>query len=202
VQVALDSLRANLSRARALGGLFAALSQTTKPVLDLTDLLRAEVVLAVSAFDHFIHELARLGTLETFVGTRLPTPAYKRFEVSLEAVGLILANPANPTPLDQEVKLRHSWLTFQKPDKVADALRLVSEKIIWEEVGARVGIPAGDVKARLSAIVDRRNQIAHEADLDPTDPTLQTRWPISPGDADGVVEFLEQIGTAIFEVVR
>jgi hypothetical protein len=51
------------------------------------------------------------------------------------------------------------------------------------------------VKQRLGLIVDRRNKIAHEADLDPTYPKV--RWPISPADVDGVVEFLERAVEAI-----
>lgn len=181
--------------------MFAALQNTTTPALDLTDLLRAEIVLAVSAFDHFIHELTRLGCLETFDGARPPTAAYLRFEVSLETLGALLGNPSDAGPFDQELRIRHSWLSFQRPDKVADALRMVSAKALWDEVAAKVGMPASAVKVRLNAIVDRRNQIAHEADLDPTDPTLQTRWPISVADAETTVEFLQQVGTAVFDVI-
>lgn len=198
---AFDTFLSNLNRARALGGLFTALSHTTTPALDLTDLLRAQLVLAVSAFDQFIHELARVGVLETFEGRRPPARAYLRFEVSLEALSQILTRPADSTTLDQEIRLRHSWLAFQKPDKVADAIRLVTDKALWEEVGARTGISAADVKARLGAIVDRRNQIAHEADLDPTDPTRQTRWPIRRDDVDSAAGFLEGVGRAIVEIV-
>jgi RiboL-PSP-HEPN len=198
---ALDAFQIGLNRARALGGLFTALSQTTTPALDLTDLLRAEIVLAVSAFDHFIHEIARQGALESFQGKRPTAAALLRFDISVDSLLALLGTPGDSLRFDQEIRQRHSWLSFQKPDKVADALRLVTNKVIWEEVGARLGIPAADVKTRLSAIADRRNQIAHEGDLDPTDPSKQSRWSITPNDAAAAVEFLEQIGRAITEVV-
>jgi len=47
-------------------------------------------------------------------------------------------------------------------------------------------------------IVDRRNQIAHEADLDPTNPGA--RWPINALLVDDTVDFIEKVGDAIYEV--
>jgi hypothetical protein len=201
VQVALDSFRSNLTRARALSGLYTALQNATTPALDLSDLLRAQIVLGVSAFDHLVHELTRLGALEIFAATRLATPAYSRFEISLESVTALLTNPTDPSPFDQEIRVRHSWLSFQRPDKVADALRIVSDKSLWIEVAPKLHMPVVDLKTRLNSIIDRRNQIAHEADLDPTDPTLQTRWPIKRTDTDSAIDFLEQVGDAIFQVI-
>lgn len=63
---------------------------------------------------------------------------------------------------------RHGWdmSFFQDPAKVADAIRLVSRKKLWEEVGTLLGKNDADVKSRLKLIVDRRNKIAHEADMD------------------------------------
>ncbi len=53
-------------------------------VVDLNDLLRAEMVLIVSALDHFVHELARLGMMEIWRGIRPATAAYLKFSVSLK----------------------------------------------------------------------------------------------------------------------
>jgi cellulose biosynthesis protein BcsQ len=63
-----------------------------------------------------------------------------------------------------------------------------------------LSVNADLVKQRLSLIVDRRNKIAHEADLDPTYP--KARWPISRIDVDNVVEFLVQIVEAIYLEVQ
>ena len=46
--------------------------------------------------------------------------------------------------------------------------------------------------------MDRRNQIAHEADLDPTNPGA--RWPISGQLVDDTVDFIEKLGNAIYKV--
>ena len=56
-----------------------------------------------------------------------------------------------------------------------------------------------EVKAHLILIVDRRNKIAHEADLDPTYPG--TRWPISIVDTTNAVDFIEKICKTIHSVI-
>src|SRR5712692_3792178 len=83
MQRANDVFRANLDRVRAIHGLFLTLSRQVTPALDLTDLLRAEFVLIVSAFDHFVHELTLAGMLETWDGRRAATSAYQRFPIPL-----------------------------------------------------------------------------------------------------------------------
>ena len=95
------------------------------------------------------------------------------------------------------VRERHSWQSFQDPDKLADAIRLVSPVKLWEVVGITLAMPAADVKTRLQLIVDRRNKIAHEADLDPASPGF--RWPINAGMAADTINFVEQVGEAIFK---
>ena len=80
---AIQHFRSNIERVRALGGLYEALSRLTTPAVDSTDILRAQIVLAVSALDHYIHELTRLGMLEVFNGLRPSTTAFGRFQVTM-----------------------------------------------------------------------------------------------------------------------
>ena len=53
-------------------------------------------------------------------------------------------------------------------------------------------------KAQLCAIVDRRNKIAHEADLDPGNPG--ERWPIDRPLVEEAIDFIESTIRAIYEV--
>lgn len=53
-----------------------------------------------------------------------------------------------------------------------------------------MGTSAKDIKDRLDLIVDRRNKIAHEADIDPSYP--DTRWPIDEQLVSDTVGFIEQ----------
>lgn len=52
-------------------------------VLNLSDMLRAALVLAVSALDYYIHEVVTLGMLEIHQGLRPEPPAFSRFQISL-----------------------------------------------------------------------------------------------------------------------
>ena len=54
------------------------------------------------------------------------------------------------------------------------------------------------VKAQLIAIVDRRNKIAHEADMDPTNPG--ERWPISNVLVHDAFDYIESVVRAIDKV--
>ena len=57
----------------------------------------------------------------------------------------------------------------------------ISDKKLWDEVGAQMGKPKSEdikqIKEQLSFIVERRNKIAHEADIDPSY-NIGQRWPI------------------------
>ena len=75
MQSALDQFQGNIARVRNLGCIYRALEGQTTAAVDLSDLLRAELVLAVSALDQYIHELVRLGMLEINQGARQETPA-------------------------------------------------------------------------------------------------------------------------------
>lgn len=199
MQKALQQFDENLQRSRDMGTLAVAVGQITTSAVDVTDMWRAQIVLGVSALDYFVHELTRLGMIEISKGSRLKTDAYSRFALPLSAVDHALGGQPHESWLGDVVRERHSWLSFQQPEKIADALRLISGVKLWEEVGKDMGQPAKDIKLRLELIVDRRNKIAHEADMDPANPGF--RWPISESMANDSVAFVEQVGHAIFKTV-
>jgi hypothetical protein len=190
---AIEQFRENIVRVRALGGLTQALVSMTTAAIDSSDILRAQYVLAVSALDHYVHEVARLGMLDMFDGKRPPSAAYLRFRISLNCMGP--GQVISRSDVEAEIRSQHSFVAFQRPDKVADGIRLISEVKLWDAVAARIGQKPELVKQQLSLVVERRNKIAHEADLDPTYP--KTRWPISAADVNGVVDFLVDVVEAI-----
>ncbi len=164
--------------------------------VDLSDILRAELVLAVSAFDYYIHALTKAGMIEVYRGHRTQTPAFLRFAVSLENILQGMADPQNIDWLDYEIQTRHGWQSFQHPDKVADAIRHISQVRLWEEVASQLGRTAQDVKLQLNLIIDRRNKIAHEADRSTESP--ENRWPIDEEMVDTSIRFIEDIAETIF----
>lgn len=81
---------------------------------------------------------------------------------------------------ENAIRAQHSYATFQQPDKIVDAVRLFSNVSLWDAVAARLAITVKDAKNALALIVDRRNKIAREADIDPS--FLGQRWPIEQSD--------------------
>jgi hypothetical protein len=199
MQRVLDQFRENVERVRALDALYSFLTAQTGGTFDLSDLLRTQIVMVVSAFDHYVHEVTRVGMVEIVSGGRAPTPAFNRFPIPMGAVVQAIASPGTTAWLEDAVRAAHGHLSFQDPDKVADALRFVSSAIVWEQVGAVLGMDVVQVKAELRAIIRRRNQIAHEADLDPSYPG--TRWPITQNDVRYAVDMIERATEAIHQLL-
>ena len=83
----------------------------TTSAVDASDMLRAQLVLAVSALDHYVHEITRLGMLSIFDGTKTASSAFLRFRVSLNCLssGQLLTR----NEFDAEIRAQHSYLAFQ-----------------------------------------------------------------------------------------
>ena len=191
----IEQFRENITRVQDLGGLHTALDNTTTSVIDLTDLLRAQIVMIVSALDLYIHEITRIGILAVYNGERPQTDAFLRFQVPLGSA--MQGTSFDDTWLDIEIRERHGHQSFQDPNRIADAIRLFSLCELWSSVAKYLNLDVRDVKDQLSAIVKRRNQIVHEADLVPTYPGTITRWPISPADVTNTLDFIGKICEAI-----
>lgn len=196
---ALLQFEINLARVRELDTLTRAIDKMTTPAVDVADILRAEIVLAVSAFDYFIHELVRLGMIESYKGNRPATESFGRFKLPLNFTQHALNGAQAEAWLGEAIRQQHSWQSFQDPDKVADAIRLISNVRLWEALGNKLGVTPIQAKNTLKTIVERRNRIAHEADVDPANPGF--RWPIDLTLTQDSVRSIETIGIAIYEIV-
>jgi hypothetical protein len=195
---ALDQFKVNIERTKELSQTVSAINRITTSAVDLSDFLRAEIVSAVSALDYFVHEYVRIGMIEIYKGNRIATDAYYKFPIPLKSAHLVKINITDEQWLDEVIRTKHSWLSFQDPDRIADAIRLISPVSIWDVVGRAIGESPGDIKAHLKIIVDRRNKIAHEADMDPTSPN--TRWPINKEIAEDAVNYIQKIVEAIYDI--
>ncbi len=249
MQSALDQFRISIGRVRDLIALHNSVKAQATSALDVSDILRAALVLVVSALDYYIHEVVTLGMLEIHRGQRPePNPssnssqsAFARFQVSLGSarqdriVAVDIASwleseiqqihghaflqqshlissliPAisssmlnrlnNASWLEGEVRERLGYQSFQQPDKIADAIRLISDKRLWDEVATKMSKPIRDIKQQLSSIVDRRNKIAHEADIDPTY-NIGNRWYIDEMLVNDAVDFIEQVVESIHQIL-
>jgi hypothetical protein len=198
MQVAIDQFRLSLSHVRNLSLVRQAASKSS-PSLDTTDVLRAQVVLVVSALDHYVHEVSRLGAIEVFTGKRSRSPAFNRSRVTLEGVLIGLKNPGSVSWFEEEIRREYGWQSFQTADKIADAVRIFSNVQLWKRVAKLLGLHRDILKNQLRLTIDRRNKIAHEADMDPSYPGV--RWPIDETLATTTISFIESVGEAIHKVV-
>lgn len=249
MQSALDQFRVSISRVRDLIALHNSIKAQATGALDVSDMLRAALVLAVSALDYYVHEVVTLGMLEIHRGQR-PEPmpsanttesAFWRFQVSLGSTrqdrltaidiaswleteiqqlhgyqflqksytvsalipavsNSILNKLNNASWLEDEIRKRLGYQSFQQADKIAEAIRYISDKKLWDEVSTKMNKPAKDVKQQLNSIVDRRNKIAHEADIDPTF-NIGNRWYIDEVLVDDAVDFIEQVVENIHQML-
>ncbi|MFJ2307709.1 HEPN domain-containing protein [Streptomyces sp. NPDC087787] len=183
----------HIQAARHTAGTASALSAQVTGALQVDDLLRGALVQAVSALDRYVHEEVRVRVLQHFIDNCTPS-AMLRFQVPLSAV-LRYRDEGGVAWLDEVVRSRHSFLSFQSPDKIADAIRLVSDGELWSEVAQSVGRPAKDLKQELKLIVARRNSIAHESDISPVPP--YDRNEIKSEDVAETLDFVEKLVSAL-----
>lgn len=192
---------ANMRDADALVGIHDYLSKSVGEAISFDDLLRSRVVYSVSAFDKLIHDLIRIGMIQTYVGIRAATPKYQNEPISL-SVAQQLSSATTPPPevlFEQIVRAKLKIVSFQDPDKLSDGLSYIwCETQKWQKISARINIPESVAKTTLRLIANRRNSIVHEADLDPV---TGQKISISKMESDEVSNFILNLGNAIFDLV-
>lgn len=170
--------------------------------IDVSDLLRSEIVYSLSSFDRLIHDLVKIGMIDTFNGLRTPTNAYKNFNISLSQFEAI--NSASIPPAEfvfgQTITASHKHLSFQDPEKVTEALSLIwHESHKWQRIATEMGVNQNDLKTELKNIVIRRNQIVHEGDFDLFSGNIQN---ITHADTLQSVNFIDKLGNTIYDLVK
>lgn len=196
---AIEQFKVNLNSAKQLGIIYAAFSNQVTEVIPLDELLRAELVLAVSALDCYIHDLVRIGMIKIFQSAGEEPNAFLNFGVSLNFVKNLLGcrlESAKNTVFEQEIRRLHGFKTFQSADNIAQALSFIGISSIWDKVGNATNIPVADLKTELNVIVDRRNRIVHEGDIDPS-LGIGLKYPIDIETVQKAVDFINSIVQSI-----
>lgn len=174
----------------------------TMPIpFDCSDLLRWEFIQCVSAFDKLIHDLVRIGMLEIFQGKRTPTNKFKNFSIDYSTYDNMQIFPEKKEYyFEQKIILNHSYLSFQDPGKVADALSYIWEdNDKWQIISTKMLMDRNNCITQLKTIINRRNQIVHESDY--TDPS-SNRQEILQEDSDAVRDFISKLGDTIYDCVK
>lgn len=198
----------NIGYARGLieGG--RSLERLQVSVLDPADLYRAAWTQSVSALDHWLHAeiYARTPGIVNTVGGRRPQ-MLKKVKLSFEVIeqihhqGLSLSD-AFRTQIAEEIG-RASF--HQIRDLVRGMQYLVPSTAdeVQVRLAAALNVADGDpvppwspkaIEARHRTVLDRRNSIAHEADLDPR---TGARRALDGREAAGAVSWIDQLGHAL-----
>ena len=136
--------------------------------MDASLLLRSEYVLIVSAFDSYLHSVVRRKIRENFF-----TSQFLPDNLNLPITDYLAIHNESDIGIKQQLldaTLRKCLQkdSYQSPLSVEYALNLINIRNIWRTSATAFGDTAENIKRRLALIIQRRNQIAHESDIDPT----------------------------------
>jgi hypothetical protein len=164
----LGYFQGDIARARDLVGLGQAIGTMTNGLVDATDLYRAGLVQGVAAWDRYIHGVTLDRGVEIMLG-RLTAGAASKVGLPLGAVATLM-NAADAATRELAARSyfaeRLAKETFQRPDDVAAALAMVGVRAIWSAAFQ----DAQQAKIAVGVVIDRRNNIVHQCDYDPTLP--------------------------------
>ena len=126
----LQAFKRNIVTTRELASLHEHLNTHVRMPLTFDDLLRFQIVYSVSAFDKLIHDVVRIGMVETFKGNRPPTAKYLAEKISMSTYGTLDAATIPPKEFyfEQDIIGKLRTITYQSPENVADGLSYV-----WDE---------------------------------------------------------------------
>ncbi len=177
----------------------------------LSELLRSVVVAAISSLDRYLHDLVvhHSWTLLSKADDDVPTELKKLslpVSVTKKAIQQLRKDPkARPGHIVKKAiqDRLHREYTFQKPDDVLKASKMLGLEDFWASVANNMPghPPKENVIATLRAIAKRRNEIVHEADL-----VLKTKAKgitmrdISRAEAETWVNWMNDFVTAIDKV--
>lgn len=191
-----------IDRARQMVALFDALSalRPREPAND--DALRSAYFFAVSSFDFFAHELAAVEAKHRFTnGIRT-----RNIHLPMEVM-TIADNEVRIATAEAHVRQVNSYKAFVDPGKLAELLSCFCLKP-WDRLATLINsaLPEDerrcveDIKGQLKSIWKRRNQIAHEADVNPTLAGVSL-WPIDKVDAEITIDFIAVLGAHMPTVI-
>jgi len=196
-------------RCDLLSAMHAYLANATSRVLNADEILRSEWVARVSALDLYVHELVAQRMVDIFEGRRVATDAFNKFMLPNDTLARIrtASTPDDArAAFDLEVRRQLGFVTYQSHESIAAGIRMISTAELWNAVAVYLGAAAPDVNRRakairgqLSMIVERRNKIAHEGDMQPSAPRLP--WPVAQADLQTVRSFIFDVVRAIDAVV-
>jgi len=180
-------------RALVLKSIFDHLQKVAPPALNCDDVLRSAVVLVTSSFDLLIHDIFREEAIYRLsMGIEISS-------LRIPFNSLLVKDQELVATLSESIKRDHSHKSFIAPDKLSECLSVIVPSP-WDKIADVLGEPSKSAKLKLRQIVDLRNRIAHEADVNPNYSGIEL-WPIYPGDVDESILYIKKLGAAVLSVI-
>ena len=142
--------------------------QVNLPSADLCDLLRIQLVNAVSAFDWLMHEYIHAGIMKQLMGDVPMTRKVKVFSIYADTYSQLatIDTIEKYKILSVRVSSVLRTMSFQSPEKIKDGLSHIwEEPHKWQLLSQECGLSEKDLTDKVKLYVERRNQIVHEADV-------------------------------------
>jgi hypothetical protein len=161
------------------------------------ELLRAIIVLSVSALDNYLHDFYRTEIVESFLGKGNFNVQFEKIKISIQAMqelNAAFSEVEKRNFLNIELRKIQRTETYQSARSIEDLFNKIEVKNVWSKLSVTMGLNAQSVKDELGLIIDRRNKISHESDWDYIN---QRKNPIDYSQVVDVVNFIKRFVTGI-----
>lgn len=160
------------------------------------DALRSAYFQTVSSFDFFAHELAAVEAKHRF------TNGIRTRNIALPMEIMTIGNQEDRiVAAENHLRQANSYKAFVDPAKLAEILSCYCDNP-WPKLctffNEETETPRAvdELKGRLKSIWNRRNQIAHSADVNPALAGIGL-WPIDKEDTEMTITFIRQLGMVL-----
>ncbi|MEU7749846.1 DUF5655 domain-containing protein [Nonomuraea sp. NPDC049158] len=203
---AFDEFLENLDFARGLVKAGRALAAVRAGVVDVEDIYRAAWSQSVAGLDHWVTREITERAVALALNPDLPRPPrFSKLEIPVEAFERVYQGNGELGEV-----LRQCWgeklarVTHQRPGQIKEGLGYVMEGDLWKKVADVMSVSGPQIKPdqvrqRLDQIVDRRNQIAHTADRNPSPPPARAE--LTDEAVVLVIDWLESMAQAMLAVM-
>lgn len=189
----IEQFKQNIKEIQKIHDIYKFNKQQLVQGVDIDGLLRMEIVMSVSALDQYIHQIVVDKAIDILRNDRQLPTNFSKLLVGCDSIASVLQSVQISDALafvENDIRGKLSWKSFQQPDKINEALRYISNYSIWNEVAILMSRNVTDVKSQLSLIVKRRDSIAHEADYDIIN---YCQYPISDTMCITAVNFIVEV---------
>lgn len=167
----------------------------------LGDLLRASLVMAVSAMDAYFHaKILRY----VVVHSKSKKPSRRLLNEKIKVSDFINGQKKKRSyaALRAAIERNLSYQSLQGPDKIADALGLIGVSDFWKLVAENLNEQKNSLQNKINRVVKRRNQIAHEGDLSQSKKTRNKSRSIDPKTVREAIDLIEKIVDAAEKIIE